>query len=809
MAIVNRSNFQGHPFHLVSPSPWPLFTSLSLFCVTTTAVSTFHLFENGGYFLALSLITLIGSMSLWFRDIIAEGTYIGNHTLAVQKGLNMGVALFIVSEALFFLAIFWAFFHSALSPTVELGAMWPPMGIEAINPFELPLLNTVILLSSGVCLIWKRFYKFGFLMVLMVLLNILNIDLYILSICFKIIKNYYVKYTFYLVFIFNFILCYLNDWKLSKNIVFKYIQVFSFFTITLLCVSLIYDNIISTNIIFNVGDMNNEIGTKINNEVNLQGHIDVNDKEAGKAIATQVGISSAMVGGALGMSKAMAKSPILPLQKAGAIVGVGVALGLAQVGVSTFNNTIAKNMDTTPTSTATSAISNAKSSTSSTISKFIDDSHSSPLQDIFLSLEIMDYVCLSMIYLLIIQLIYKLYMKDSIKLTFFKWLGNSFNNKIEFYLNKIVKLNKQMSIFWIWFVISIILFGVSVSIYLLEGVSMNIGIFIDSHYNSVDDIGITTYKSIQDALFNLKIVNYLSLTIIFTLSIALYRVFSYNKKINTIYIWLLIVTLLGMLVYSAYIFNELYSNLDSYVNIYNISANDNDNNYNLDKLRKASLFPVLPFSSSRILSTKRIGPHNYEILCILTGSLLGDGSMEKDGNGSRFCFYQKGEHIEYVLWLHKKLLKQGYCNENIPQIKSRMVYDKLAYYCRFRSFTYSSFNWIYEGFYKNGKKSIPSWIIHFLSPIALAIWIMDDGAWIKDRGIKLCTNCFKLSDVQYLVSILKNKYKLTLAIHSAGALNQYNIYIPKSNLPVLIPLVSPHLHPYFLYKLNMVKPNLS
>lgn len=149
MSNILRSNFQSHPFHLVSPSPWPIYTSLSLLNLTTAGVLTMHVFYHAGLFLIFGLVLLISSMSFWFRDIISEGTYLGNHTLAVQRGLNIGVALFIVSEALFFLAIFWTFFHSALSPTVELGAQWPPMGIEAIDPFELPLLNTVILLSSG------------------------------------------------------------------------------------------------------------------------------------------------------------------------------------------------------------------------------------------------------------------------------------------------------------------------------------------------------------------------------------------------------------------------------------------------------------------------------------------------------------------------------------------------------------------------------------------------------------------------------------------------------------------------------------
>ena len=156
MTNLERSRYQLFPFHLVTPSPWPIAVAFGLMTLALSLAMTMHGYITGTIILWGSIILVIYAMTMWFRDVIAEGTYLGDHTIAVRKGLNYGFLLFVISEILIFAGIFWAYFHSAMSPTIELGNVWPPIGLTTIGPTELPLLNTILLLASGATITYSH-----------------------------------------------------------------------------------------------------------------------------------------------------------------------------------------------------------------------------------------------------------------------------------------------------------------------------------------------------------------------------------------------------------------------------------------------------------------------------------------------------------------------------------------------------------------------------------------------------------------------------------------------------------------------------
>ena len=155
------SHAKHHDYHLVDPSPWPVVGSISVLILAIGAVQMLH--DSSPWVMLIGLAGVLYTMLAWWRDVVKEANT-GDHTPVVQLHHRYGMILFIASEVMFFVAWFWAYFDASLYPgeaiqasrTELTGGVWPPQGIETFDPWHLPLINTLILLTSGTTVTWAH-----------------------------------------------------------------------------------------------------------------------------------------------------------------------------------------------------------------------------------------------------------------------------------------------------------------------------------------------------------------------------------------------------------------------------------------------------------------------------------------------------------------------------------------------------------------------------------------------------------------------------------------------------------------------------
>ena len=156
---------QSHEYHLVEPSPLPIFTAFSMLFLALGFVMFMHDHFVGKLLFPFGFLLTLACMYSWWRDVVKEGREDHAHTKVVQKGLSIGMMLFILSEIMFFAAFFWSFFHARLfphemvadDPWSVVSSVWPPRGINPLDPWNLPFINTLILLLSGTTLTWAHY----------------------------------------------------------------------------------------------------------------------------------------------------------------------------------------------------------------------------------------------------------------------------------------------------------------------------------------------------------------------------------------------------------------------------------------------------------------------------------------------------------------------------------------------------------------------------------------------------------------------------------------------------------------------------
>ena len=149
-----ETHARGHDYHMVEPSPWPALGAFSAMLLFGGAVLYLH--GVTAWVMIIGALLTAYTMFVWWRDVVREATFEGEHTRVVQFGLRYGMVLFIVSEVMFFVAWFWAYFNASLFPPEAIGGIWPPEGIQTFDAWDVPFLNTLILLTSGTTVTWAH-----------------------------------------------------------------------------------------------------------------------------------------------------------------------------------------------------------------------------------------------------------------------------------------------------------------------------------------------------------------------------------------------------------------------------------------------------------------------------------------------------------------------------------------------------------------------------------------------------------------------------------------------------------------------------
>lgn len=204
---------------------------------------------------------------------------------------------------------------------------------------------------------------------------------------------------------------------------------------------------------------------------------------------------------------------------------------------------------------------------------------------------------------------------------------------------------------------------------------------------------------------------------------------------------------------------------------------------------------------NKIPSTQRIGPHDFCVIQVLIGALLGDRHLEKRGNGIRRKFEQTNRNVEYLMWFHKFFALRGYCSMIIPKLFKQIKKNNFVYHgYKFSTYSFSSFRWLYDAFYLDRVKHLPIRLLYeLLTPMALAIWFMDDGS-LLGKGYKIATSCFEKEELDQLCVLLYNKYNLECSLHKDGKYS--SLYIKSISAKKFAELVKPYMIDSMKYKLG-------